>query len=335
MTPQRQIALDLIDRFPKAGSKTLARMALRDNPSVYPSMNAADCQIRRLRGQQGDWHRKKIAPECSRPRKAPSLDPFGKIPEGLTHFEDWQALKISGPAKALILSDIHIPYHDKPALMAALEWAKKASPNLILLNGDIADFFSVSFWEKDPRERDFKNEVDTTKEFLQALRKQWPRARIIFKEGNHEERWTRYMFCKAPEVLGLPEFETSAVLGLDTLGIESVGEKRPIKLGDLNVIHGHEYRFAIQNPVNPARGLFLRAKAYALCGHFHQSSYHPEKTVEEKVIACWSAGCLCDMHPDFMPLNKWNHGFAFVDVAANGKFEVSNLFISGGRVWNG
>jgi hypothetical protein len=112
-----------------------------------------------------------------------------------------------------------------------------------------------------------------------------------------------------------------------------VTDKRPIRLGELNIIHGHEYKFAISNPVNPARGLFLRCKAYAMCGHFHQSSYHSEKNVEQNKIATWSTGCLCDMHPDYAPYNNWSHGFAFVETFADGKFEVQNKIIAHGRVF--
>ncbi len=134
------------------------------------------------------------------------------------------------------------------------------------------------------------------------------------------------MRVKAPELLGVPDFEIKALLNLRDG--ELVKDKRPIRLGDLNVLHGHEYKYAISNPVNPARGMFLKAKAYVICGHFHQTSSHSARTVEQQNLGAWSTGCLCDIHPDYSPMNDWNHGFAFVEVFANGKFKVENKFIS-------
>ena len=29
--------------------------------------------------------------------------------------------------------------------------------------------------------------------------------------------------------------------------------------------------------------------------------------------------CLSELHPEYMPLNKWNHGFAWVELDNNGK----------------
>lgn len=326
MTPAQELIAKLAAKFPDVGNKTLARMAYTESPELFANIEAARTAIRQARS--GRKHRTQYLP--ARPGKAG--DAFPKLPEGKTHFDKWGAVVIPGPMRALVLSDLHIPYHDRAAILAAIDYGKKQAVDTIILNGDTADFFSVSFWEKDPRKRRFSDELKMVKEFVEAIRESFPKARMVYKLGNHEERWERYMFVKAPELLGVPEFEIGAMLGLNKA--EIVAEKRPLRIGQLNVIHGHEYRFAISNPVNPARGLFLRCKAYAMCGHFHQTSQHSDKTVEQKSIGTWSTGCLCDLHPDYSPMNNWNHGFAFVEVFNDGKFNVKNCFISSsGKVY--
>jgi predicted phosphodiesterase len=331
MSVQTTIASELLAQFPNAANKTLARVALRDNPSVFKDAEAARALFRRMRGASGERNRNASDKTFHRPPGKPG-DPFGKIPEGITHLGDWAAFEIVGPAKVLILSDIHFPFHHRGALVSALNWARKNGVETVLLNGDTADFFSISRWEKDPRKRNFAGEIKTTVEFLEVLRAQF-KGRIVLKIGNHEERFESYMYVKAPELLGIPQFSYEGILETERLGIEIVKDKRRIRLGNLNVIHGHEYKFAISNPVNAARGLFLRAKVYALCGHFHQMSYHTEKTLEQDTIATWSTGCLCDMHPDYAPLNNWSHGFAFVEVYGDGRFTVQNLKVSGGEIY--
>lgn len=274
---------------------------------------------------------RKRASAPRKPRKAGGG--FKSIPKGLTHFEKWGAYVVDGKCRAAILSDLHIPYHDQTALLAALAHVQVCDPSVIVLNGDVADFYSVSFWEKDPRKRDFRAEVDTVKVVLSQIRLAFPNARIIYKCGNHEERYERYMLVKAPELLDMEVTQIGQILSLPEFDIELVRDKRPIRLGKLNVIHGHEFRFAIAGPVNPARGFFNKAKAHCIGGHLHQTSQHSEKNINQSVISTWSTGCLCDLHPDYAPINQWNHGFAMVDVTRTGVFQVNNLRIVDGECY--
>lgn len=332
MTEAHKYVRSLIAEFPDAGALTLAKRAFRMRPELWPNQEACRSMIRDIFGCRGDLKRKQISDKTfyREPRKS-GWSPA--IPEALLPMGDWKPLEIAGSVKALILSDVHIPFHDPVSLGVALQYGFDRNADLVLLNGDITDHYALSRWELDPKLRDFPAEVRATKLFLASIREGFPTARIIFKQGNHEERFERYLRLKAPDLLGLPEFEWGSVFGLDDLKIELVKDKRPIRLGQLNVIHGHEYVFSISNPVNPARGMYLRAKNHVLGGHFHQSSNHSEKTLEGKVVSAWSTGCLCGLHPVYRPLNPWNLGFAFVEVEADGAFHVQNLRIIEGKVY--
>lgn len=331
MTYQQTVISGLINKFPNAGSRTIARIAYRENKELFPDEEAARTAVRRARGNQGDKKRHLAI----KPRPNGSCrDTFGALPKPREHFRSgWGAVQFGGPLRALILADVHIPYHDSTATAAALDYGKERQADFVLLNGDIADCYAQSFWETDPRERDFPAEIEAVKQFLGTVRSMFPKARIVYKLGNHEERHIRYLMRKAPELLGVADFEFESVFGLKPLGIQLIGGMRPIRLGKLNVIHGHEYRFSISNPVNPARGFFLRAKTHCLGGHLHQSSQHSEKNLEQKVVSTWSTGCLCDLHPEYRPLNGWNHGFAFVEVDTDGVFNVQNLKIIDGKTY--
>ena len=84
--------------------------------------------------------------------------------------------------------------------------------------------------------------------------------------------------------------------------------------------------------MNAARGLFLRAKACAIGAHSHSTSQHDEPNVRGESLAAWSVGCLCDLHPEYAPLNKWNHGFALLEYRGGDDWEVENKRIVNGRV---
>jgi len=119
---------------------------------------------------------------------------------------------------------------------------------------------------------------------------------------------------------------------LDELNITFIPDKQIIHAGKLTILHGHELGASVFSPVNIARGLFLRAKDSALCGHHHQASEHTEPNINGKITTCWSVACLCELHPDYMPINKHHHGFAHVRVLDTGEFEVSNYRIVNGKI---
>jgi len=202
----------------------------------------------------------------------------------------------------------------------------------VILVGDFMDFYACSFWEKDPRQRDFAGELKMGREMLKSIREAFPGKQIIYKLGNHEERYERWMIAKAPELLGVEDFQIQKLLRLDELNIRIMDYRAPITLGKLNIIHGHEFGKTMTNPVNPSRGLFLKGKSNSICGHYHQTSSHNEKTIEQKIIGSWSSGCLCDMHPDYAPMNNWNHGFIEVEMDGD-DFTVHNYKILNGKIY--
>jgi len=139
--------------------------------------------------------------------------------------------------------------------------------------------------------------------------------------------------AKAPELLGVQEFELQHLLGLNERGIDLIGDKRIIKANDLNIVHGHEFGQSIFSPVNVARGLFLRGKVSAMQGHNHSVSEHTESNMNGDIVTTWSLGCLCELNPAYLPINKWSHGFAMVDLSDNGKdFHVRNYRIHKGKI---
>lgn len=326
------IILDYLERFPDTPTLTLAKKIYRENREVFATVESARSRIRYYRGQHGEEHRRQL--ENKRFVRPPGdKSPFENLPDGLKHWDDWAPFFIE-THKNLVLADTHIPYHERRPLMTALEFGVKHGCDGVILLGDLLDFFSMSFWEKDPRKRALNRELETGRHVLEIIRSAFPSAEIYYKIGNHEERYYRYLSVKAPELLDVDKFEFKSVMELDKLNIHMITDKRILKVGNLSLVHGHEFGRMISSPVNPARGLYLRGKETSVCGHFHQSSEHIEKSMNDIVTSCWSVGCLCDLHPDWLPINRWNHGFAVVRLLdEEGEFEVWNKKIIEGQVY--
>jgi predicted phosphodiesterase len=231
-------------------------------------------------------------------------------------------MKVLGPVG--ILSDVHVPYHSEIAVAAAVGFLKEQSLSALLLNGDIADFYAISRYQKDPKQRDFKGELEAVRQFLAWLRSEFPNIPIVYKIGNHEDRWTHWLWQHGPEISDDPRMSLTAWLELDKHDMQIVEDQRPVMLGKLPVLHGHELPRGLASPVNVARGAWMRTLSTVLVGHSHRTSNHAESNMWHHETACWSTGCLCDLRPEYAKFNKWNWGFAVATVHERGQFDVNN-----------
>lgn len=344
-----QKARELIEKFPNLSKKQLGALLFKENPLLFKDAEDGRVVVRAVTGSLG----KSTAGEVIQTDKY-----IGKLPEGDKN--DFSPFLITGK-RIGILSDIHIPYHDLKALGLAIRKLKEYKIDTLILDGDIIDCYHLSKFIKDPNKRKHFEEVQMLLIFLDDLIEIFPGVEIIYKTGNHEQRYENFIYQKSPEFLGMhvlswkhllnirldkcdtckgtaihkgvecPNCEKGIIANNIKRGIHLVKDKRIIKIGKLSVGHGDEFGKGVFSPVNPARGFYLKAKANVLCGDRHQVSAHTAKDINGKITAAWSIGCLCDMNPLYLPINEWQHGFAFVERDGE-EFEVHNHTIINGKV---
>ena len=320
--PIAEIAKRLCRTHPDAPARTLARRLVRESNNAI-TMEQARARIRRQFGVHGNFHRKQTKPASPRqPRKSGEIL---AMPQSMA--QEWtpHVMKVMGPVG--ILSDVHVPYHSMVAVAAAVGHLKEQNLAGLLLNGDIADFYSISRYMKDPKQRDFKGELEAVRDFIAYLRQEFPQIPMVYKLGNHEERWQHWLWQHAAEISDDPRMSLCAWLDLDKHNVTLVDDQRPVMLGKLPVLHGHELPKGMAAPVNVARGAFLRTLSTVLVGHSHRASNHTESDMWHRETACWSTGCLCDLRPDYAKINRWSWGFAVCTVHERGLFDVQNFRI--------
>ncbi len=316
------------DKYPDMPTAKLSRLIHEENKLSFETSEQVRGILRYIEGKRGGKLKKAIINTKYFKSEPRPTNPYNLPQSDETIYEPYN---ITGK-RILVLSDIHIPYHSIPALTAAFDWAKDKDVDTVLLNGDTIDAHKLSKYVTDPKKRDFAGELETFREFFNVLTETFPKAKVIFKIGNHEERYNAFLAQKAGELSGVHEFSLENIIRARANGIDFVTDKRIMKAGDLNIIHGHEFTGGSFSPVNIARGLFLKAKVSAMQGHNHQTSEHTETDMNGRITTTWSVGCLSELHPMYMPLNKWNHGFAFVEVQDDGDFQVHNKRIHKGDV---
>lgn len=322
------MARELVRRHPDAPARTLGRR-LAEEAGGAITLQQGYARIRGVLGLKGARLRRRAADRSLHrsPRAAGSPPPMPP-----SKAEPWGPFELGVTGTVGVLSDIHVPYHDQAALQAAVDQLKGDRIEGLVLNGDICDFYSISRYVKNPRRRNLKAEVQATREMLAWLRGHFPGIPVALKAGNHEERWAVWLHQHAPEISDDPRMGLEEWFDLPKLGIAYVEDKRPIMAGALPILHGHEKGNGISAPVNQARGAFLRLHHTVLEGHGHRTSAHCEPDMFGREVFCWSTGCLCDLHPEYAPINKFNHGFATVGVEPTGEFNVQNFRIANGKV---
>lgn len=336
-SPVGQTAVQYLLKYKRYPLRTIARLMFEAEPKLFRDMEHARSTLRSYAGQRGTAKRREMEDKSLFREAGHQSDSLERLPEPLREDDPWQVEKLENAKTVGWISDVHVPFHDKEAVIIALRHLKKVGVDTIVCGGDLFDFYAASKFEKDPRLRNFPNELNIGREFLRVLRENFSDAQIIMMVGNHEERFFRYLLARCPDLIGIegadgkPLLDVARIIHADQYGIRVLPERRPILAGEhLYMVHGHEWGETFTNPVNPARGLYLKSKVNAICGHLHQPSQHSEAGLD-KVLSCWSSGCLCNLHPRYRPINKWSHGFSVVELDGDA-WQVGNHKIINGNV---
>lgn len=230
-------------------------------------------------------------------------------------------MKCKATTKVLVLSDVHVPFHDENALRIAYEFKKDFKPDVVIALGDWLDAEAASTFAKDPSDADFYEEIEICNTLLDEFQPDY------FFEGNHEQRLRRPNI--APEFRRL--LDPRKLLYLNKRGIKwvpySSHPKRLFKIGKMTFIHGFS---AAQNA---AKNEALRFGC-VVHGHTHRIATVQVPHADHKSTA-FNIGCLCDLNPGYMDTKAphgWAHGFGYGYFYKSGHFTFNTARLIGDRV---
>lgn len=327
--PKKETAQAYNTRFPDTPTLTLARKMYKENDKLFLDVEDARSSLRYARGQHGERDRKKTNHKADDLKY--NFNPF-KLPESAAE-ERKPFVLPKYNNNILLISDLHVPYHDIQAITAAWQYGIDKNVNTIFINGDLIDFCQISRFEKNPAKRSVKYELDTCKALLEAMREAFPTQNIYFLKGNHDVRLEAYLRVKAPELLDVEEFRMENLLQFNKYGITSIDDNVLVKAGHLSITHGHHVMRGFFAPVNSARGVYMKAKQSTIIGHVHKVSEHTETNMDGDMTTTWSTGCLCELKPDYSPLvSNYAHGFAHIIVNDDKTYSVHNKRIYNGKI---
>jgi predicted phosphodiesterase len=330
LTTKGEVVREYLAMFPKSSKKGIARLLVKEHPLLFHSIDQARILIRSHTGTSGKHAKKYMKNQIKHETNFSRENPYG-IPTSYELVREPFVLpKVEN--NILIISDLHIPYHNIAALECALDYGVKNKVNTVFINGDLLDFHGLSRFLKDPRKRNVKEEMDACIEFLTGLRKTFPKASIYYHHGNHDIRYQMWLMSH-PEIFGDPYYELENRLGLNKLRIRTVDDKTITKAGKLSITHGHYIFRGASSPVSPARTMLLKAKQSMVCGHTHKISEATAMNLDGDIYTCFSTGSLCELLPDYTPMcNDYSHGFAHAVINNDGSFSLKNYRIHKGKI---
>jgi len=225
------------------------------------------------------------------------------------------------------LSDFHIPFHDEAAVFAAIRWINDCKPKAIYILGDLLDAYSLSRFEKDPRERSIAEEAEIAKDILAYIKRACKKVTLI--DGNHEERILRYTSKYAPELMGIVK-TIPELLDLDKLGIKHVPYGQVHVLNELVLKHGTRIATGAGQSVRKEMGI----EGASVCmGHSHRLAvvYHSNRN---HTIVGVENGHLSDQGKQkYLKASDgvadWQQGFSSWDKNSQGWYPILHRIYKG------
>ena len=328
-----KIVVEYLQKYPDwFPTSTLARIITKENPHTFELVENARTAIKYYRGSGGADSIRLSEKYKTTDKVKRNSNPFG-VPATWTKEKSIYKLPI-GLKKSGFIADLQAPFHDPRAIDLCFDYLVKEGIDSLIINGDLVDFYGISSFEKDPRQRKFKDEYDNIILMLMYIKQTFPNIPIYYNlDANHEHRYERYMRLKAPEFLGIDDaFEIEDLLLLDKIGIKYIKNADHILFGKLPIIHGDTV-FSRGSGVSPARMLWTRTKVNMIASHVHRTSEYTDKNFHGEMSTCWTVGHLMHPNVDYCKhVDAYNQGFAILKKETNGDFEVENKRIYKGKI---
>lgn len=247
-------------------------------------------------------------------------------------------MKLKKLEHGIFISDLHMP--ENIDLRPLLAYVKDTKPGVIILGGDIVDASGLHASESMKAEQVklewFKRDVELATGLIADLRDASPKAKIIYLEGNHCQRYARLQ-AKYPDLFAESLDFAKAMRSQVEFYIPYGKADSYYKVGDCVFIHGDIF------PDSHAKPYALRyTPNKVVYGHLHhfQAYTGHRALLNESPRYAVTAGCMSTLNPEWKKgkANQWVNGF--VSFVTDGEVTVPTVhmiergrFAIGGKVY--
>ena len=213
------------------------------------------------------------------------------------------------------LCDVHFPFQHPPALELAYQMVKLHQPQIVVIGSDEFDLDLMSSFDADATSWDETPDIIDALRALHhnhvdRIRAAAPNAVLLFIDGNHEDRYRRWVNSNAPK---LRNTLNQAWVDMITYHgqVYHVGAREVEICNALIVRHGDRHN------IHAAKSL-IEQEGYqvsVIAGHTHRPQEYHAQGRRYGVVGATS-GCLSTLTPKYLhgkPSN-WKHGTAIARV---------------------
>ena len=228
-----------------------------------------------------------------------------------------------------VVGDTHNPYQDDHAVDITCRFLEEKQPEVLVLNGDINDFYQASVFSKDAKRiGSMQEDVDSTKKLLERFRSILPNTEIIFVDGTHCHRWEKYLQDKAPGASTLDCLTIPALFDLEKYNIGHVEYERGLLVnGVFLILHGD---IVSKHSSETAKNQYIKNGGNGMCNHTHRGGSFFKRD-RFGVWGWWENYCLCRLDPDWIQNPNWVQGFSMVHFTSGKRFFVEQIPIIDGE----
>lgn len=264
-----------------------------------------------LRSQR--WAEEDDEPTTERPKP---------VPPAVSHALAPQPKWIS---RALLIPDVHAPYHDRLAWRVMMLAAQEFRPNAVIVSGDFADHYSLSRFDKDPkRAQRVDVELCEVCDLLDELDALGARDKV-YVMGNHEARWSKMLKRAAPAMEGVvPSYEEYVGLERREWHVVPYGEAKDY--GDMMLTHDLD-----RHGMYAAHHARREAEQKIVIGHVHNMMVAWLKGMYGASFGWLGDVDLIDYRHKERAIRDWQHGFGLGWLEPDGTSWIQPVPIVDGR----
>ena len=238
-----------------------------------------------------------------------------------------------------VCGDLHLPFGDPVAVELTMRLFKDYGVDEIVLNGDLLDMYGVNM--HGPKHPDIihtlEDELVQGRLFLETLRKEFPKAKIHYIFGNHEDRLERFILKNTKVFHNILRIEKQLMLENLDISFQYYNSYYELVPSKLRVQHSPPSYAANAASVSLKR----KIDCTYIYGCTHRPDYACHTTSTGEVIEAYMLGWLGNTQltkesKRVFSFTKghenWGKSAAVVDIFEDDEFEVQTFNIRNDRI---
>jgi len=236
--------------------------------------------------------------------------------------------KLPKIVKWIICGDLQIPYHSVPCINELIRFVGEYEPHLLIFNGDITDFYTLSKFSKSPSLKDkdtLEKELLIEAKIYSKINEISPNTKIIKKVrgSNHELRVYKTIANKLPEISDFITLERMlfTVCYDNDIPVDIyISKNIDDFMGDLSIKHeGFISKYGIFR--NLERTMYSQA-----VNHSHRLGIITQKLKDNnKLLYSIECGCMCRDPLFYINNFRFVRGFAYGTYNTTKNYLLPNI----------